>query len=350
MKIWGAVLLAFGLAWPMRASAQGKGMLVVVSEPPGARIAIDGEAVGRAPTRNRELLPGEHLVVATWADQTTRSVVAHVLADRSTVVRVRHDEPAAAPEPSSPAPPAAMPAAPEPTSAAPATPEAAPEPSMVTPTAPQPAFAPSPGLTLGIGALFSKHDGTTESFAFARYLRAHPLATRCGPLAVHLVDYPTDADFYLSGSVDSSLSYRTKDMTWIWKLGAAAIGAGLVVVVSGIVIASMITRYSDPNNALVGPLIGGGGTVVVGIGLPLTVWGLRWPVRHRYSPSRSSADVVVRYRGVRVAEAKVQHHEAEHSYYSPTPDLQRYQFDPLWGQLAASVSQTASRECAGGTP
>ena len=46
----------------------GKGQLVVTSNPPGARVSLDGQALGKAPASKAEILPGQHLLMARWGN------------------------------------------------------------------------------------------------------------------------------------------------------------------------------------------------------------------------------------------------------------------------------------------
>jgi hypothetical protein len=74
---------------PTGASPPGaKGLLIVTSDPPGARITVDGTEVGNAPARY-EAIPGEHLIGATWPDGASEQQPGTVNAGSSTVVQVR---------------------------------------------------------------------------------------------------------------------------------------------------------------------------------------------------------------------------------------------------------------------
>lgn len=87
---------------------------MVVSEPAGAVVQVDGQKSGVAPTTLRGLLPGDHLVEARWADGATAADVAKVTAGTSTLIRLK--APAgqkAAPLPPPPPPPAVIPDAPQ---------------------------------------------------------------------------------------------------------------------------------------------------------------------------------------------------------------------------------------------
>jgi hypothetical protein len=121
------------------ARAQSTGDLVIVSNPPGADIRIDGESAGRAPV-TRHLMPGDHLVEASWPGQPPVSELAKVLAGRSNLLQLHlpgaAPTPVAAP-PSAPPPPAAPPQA-----APPPPPPAAPPPPMPVPGQPLPEQTP----------------------------------------------------------------------------------------------------------------------------------------------------------------------------------------------------------------
>jgi hypothetical protein len=80
---------AYGGGPPRGAPAPGaKGLLIVTSNPPGARITVDGVASGAAPARV-EAIPGDHLIEATWPDGATEQQPGTVNAGSSTVVQMR---------------------------------------------------------------------------------------------------------------------------------------------------------------------------------------------------------------------------------------------------------------------
>lgn len=81
-----ASAIVFVATWGGSAWAQATGALVIVSDPPGAQVSIDGEAVGAAPVK-RTLLPGDHLVEAKFA-QGKASQVVKVAAGQSAVVNL----------------------------------------------------------------------------------------------------------------------------------------------------------------------------------------------------------------------------------------------------------------------
>lgn len=96
-------LVALGLgAYPAAGFAQGTtGQVVVVTEPSGATVHVDGREVGLAPVTVAALVPGAHLVVAIAADGSRAEQVVEVEADRSQLVQLV----LAAPQISTPPPP-----------------------------------------------------------------------------------------------------------------------------------------------------------------------------------------------------------------------------------------------------
>lgn len=61
-------------------------------------------------------------------------------------------------------------------------------------------------LTLGIGSMALDLDGTNLAFDYARYLERKPLRVRGQLVKAYLVDYATDADLTVSGSVRAFVS------------------------------------------------------------------------------------------------------------------------------------------------
>ncbi len=92
LRAWfGAVLCTalavMATARPAMAQTRRTGILVVSTDPPGVAVAIDGERVGNAPLR-RTLIPGEHVVSATFANGSVEQVVT-VVAGASRVVQLQ---------------------------------------------------------------------------------------------------------------------------------------------------------------------------------------------------------------------------------------------------------------------
>lgn len=115
-------------AQPPATDVPATGQLLIVTEPAGAAVTVDGRDVGTSPATVADLLPGSHLVIVTWPDGRRADQVADVEAGRSALVRMV--APAAPPAPG-PAPDAAA---------------GAPSPPVATPpvaTAPSPVDAPT---------------------------------------------------------------------------------------------------------------------------------------------------------------------------------------------------------------
>lgn len=121
----GLTLVIAVLLCAREASAQAQGALVIVTDPPGQEITIDGERAGTSPVK-RSLMPGDHLIEARLP-QGKVSRVVKVAAGESTVVNL-----------------AATPAAPPPagTSAGTAPPPATPPGAAPPPATPPPATTP----------------------------------------------------------------------------------------------------------------------------------------------------------------------------------------------------------------
>ena len=139
-----AVVTTF--AWSLAhaaAPAAGTGQLVVVTDPPGATIAIDGERVGTAPVKRDRILAGEHLIEAHWPDGRTASAVEQVEPAHSRVVRLTPaSAPVLAPSPAARPAPVVAPA-PAPVVAPAPAPLVAPAPAPVVAPAPAPVLAPA---------------------------------------------------------------------------------------------------------------------------------------------------------------------------------------------------------------
>jgi hypothetical protein len=74
-----AVLGAAGVAWA------GPGQLVIITNPTGATVAVDGQNLGLAPVTARNLLPGDHVVQIWFPDGKYLSRVEKVAPDSSGV-------------------------------------------------------------------------------------------------------------------------------------------------------------------------------------------------------------------------------------------------------------------------
>jgi eukaryotic-like serine/threonine-protein kinase len=81
-------------------------VLTIETEPPGARLLVDGEDVGRSPKRLDTLLLGEHLVQAELEGRTTAQRQVTLLHPGERAMVVLALAPAPAPPPPTPAPPA----------------------------------------------------------------------------------------------------------------------------------------------------------------------------------------------------------------------------------------------------
>jgi hypothetical protein len=85
------------------APVRAHGQLVIVSEPPGAVVAVDNVAIGAAPITARDLLPGDHLVQAMWPDGAVATSIGVVPEGASASLRLASPaserRPAAAAEP-----------------------------------------------------------------------------------------------------------------------------------------------------------------------------------------------------------------------------------------------------------
>src|SRR5690349_20152154 len=68
--------------------APSTGQLLIVTEPAGARVFVDGRAVGVAPISVPDLLPGPHIVVAVGEDGARVEQIAEVTAGRSELARL----------------------------------------------------------------------------------------------------------------------------------------------------------------------------------------------------------------------------------------------------------------------
>lgn len=120
-ELWLLLLL---LSLPGVGHAQDKGQLIVLTEPPGGVVTVDGTKVGTAPVTVKDLLPGKHLVAADNGKETLHQVV-EIKAGESQLITLKFAAGALAPTP----PPASTPA----TRAAP--PPAPAEPSPLAPAA-----------------------------------------------------------------------------------------------------------------------------------------------------------------------------------------------------------------------
>src|SRR5260370_23125912 len=86
------------------------GNVVVVTEPGGADVFIDGKALGKAPLAAQNLTAGDHNVVVRFANGQSASGVAHVLAGASAVPQLKAPpSPAVAPAPVVTPPPSGTP-------------------------------------------------------------------------------------------------------------------------------------------------------------------------------------------------------------------------------------------------
>jgi hypothetical protein len=92
-----------------------RGQLVIVTDPAGARISVDGRFIGLAPLTIPDLIPGDHLVSAAFESGQHTDEIAHVVAGESHVVRLALGGTAGAPQ----APPASSAPPPSPTQATP---------------------------------------------------------------------------------------------------------------------------------------------------------------------------------------------------------------------------------------
>ncbi len=133
---WIATLCAIATL-PLAAAAQDtpNGQLTIVTEPPGARVFVDGREAGLSPVSVPDLLPGAHLVVAIAESGERVQEVAEVEPGRSSLVQLTL--PVASPGPP-PTPPGTSP----PTGTPPTGP---PPPTGAPPTGAPPTGAPPIG-------------------------------------------------------------------------------------------------------------------------------------------------------------------------------------------------------------
>ncbi len=121
-----SLLLLLLLSLPGVIHAQGKGQLIVMTEPPGAAVTVDGTKVGTAPVTVKDLLPGKHLVAADNGKETLHQVV-EIKAGESQLITLKFaagspaptPPPASTPTTQSAPPPATAPAEPSPLAPAP---------------------------------------------------------------------------------------------------------------------------------------------------------------------------------------------------------------------------------------
>jgi hypothetical protein len=112
----GAIIFAgiFGSSSSAHAQgASGTGALVIVTTPAGAELRVDGNPAGKSPGSVNNLLPGDHLVEATWPDGKSANAIGRVNAGQSTLVNSNPSAGAAA-TPGQPAPGQAAPGQPAP--------------------------------------------------------------------------------------------------------------------------------------------------------------------------------------------------------------------------------------------
>ncbi|MGH7604300.1 MAG: hypothetical protein ACRENK_09925 [Gemmatimonadaceae bacterium] len=64
---------------------------------------------------------------------------------------------------------------------------------------------------LGIGAIVDTVDYTTDSFNFFRYFKSHPVLVSGDTLQSVLVDRAADADFAITGVVETQIEHRKND-------------------------------------------------------------------------------------------------------------------------------------------
>jgi PEGA domain len=114
------------------------GSLVVISQPAGADLMIDGKPSGKAPATAADLPAGNHSITARWPNGTSLTNIARVIAGNSSVLMLRMPNPPPGAAPTAPAPP--PPAPPPPPPANP--PTYTPPPPTYTP--PPPTYTPPP--------------------------------------------------------------------------------------------------------------------------------------------------------------------------------------------------------------
>jgi hypothetical protein len=115
------------------------GNLVVVTDPGGADVVVDGKVLGKAPLAAQNLTAGDHNVVARFVNGTTASGVAHVVAGSSAVLQLKGPPaPVVAPAPVVTPAPGTPPSGTPPSGMAPgAAPGTTPAPAPGTPDSPR---------------------------------------------------------------------------------------------------------------------------------------------------------------------------------------------------------------------
>jgi hypothetical protein len=88
MAALAVVVLLLGASAPAVAAETATGQLVISTTPAGGVITVDGNALGKAPITARNLLPGDHVVEASWPDGRTATILQHVDAGASLDVQV----------------------------------------------------------------------------------------------------------------------------------------------------------------------------------------------------------------------------------------------------------------------
>jgi hypothetical protein len=179
------------------------GQLIIVSEPSGAQVSIDGRLIGTAPVTVPDLLPGDHLVTIVASNGSRAEQIATVAAGESRVVRISVGAPPVNPAPTAPSSqpvPQPAPATPapnanltEPTNAAPpstgttvplgtvAVLSSESTPPSPTPPAPAPDAVTQPGPPIANPSLF-----TTAGPALTLHRETEPLDADVAPVSAHM--------------------------------------------------------------------------------------------------------------------------------------------------------------------
>lgn len=136
------VLVALTGAADAQPAPESVGQIVVMTEPVGAQISVDGRSAGTSPVTVRDLMPGVHLVTAVMPDGRRIDQTVEIEAGRSSLVRFPAGGAAASP-------PETRPAEPPPVESPPAQPQVQP----VEPTSTQHRAASDAPLEADLGDL-----------------------------------------------------------------------------------------------------------------------------------------------------------------------------------------------------
>jgi hypothetical protein len=199
-------------------------------------------------------------------------------------------------------------------------------------------------LILGIGAVESLMDGTSESFSLYRYLENNPVVIEDKRVLVTLVDHPAEADYTLSGTTTGTMTYDYKSREIAPSLLILGYTGGGAFTVFGIM----------------GIAIGGGeGDAMKTIGyicLPLGLLALGGVGLYQYLDAKDftwnhyswelQTDVWVwkdgrKVKNIKVGDKKTLALEARLGRFRAAAN------EPLWKQVAEEVGKLVAQEMAG---